>query len=267
VSAPDHVTLTCPALPQEKDAFEEYYKRHLARRLLNQKSASDDSEKMMISKLKSECGCQFTSKLEGMFKDMTLSNSVNEEFRGHLANTHKNLHGVDMSVRVLTTGFWPGQNAPPPINLPRVPAQAFDVFKNFYLAKHSGRILTLQPSAGTADLNALFFGKKKEGEDEPAQEGAAGGEGAKTKKHILCVNTYQMVLLLMFNTRDKVSPRQPRSVSRPVPQVTYEEMQSETMIPDRELTRALQVRGCASRARHPPSPSRSPSASRASASW
>ena len=33
---------------QEKDAFEEYYKRHLARRLLNQKSASDDSEKMMI---------------------------------------------------------------------------------------------------------------------------------------------------------------------------------------------------------------------------
>ena len=52
---------------QEKDAFEEYYKRHLARRLLNQKSASDDSEKMMISKLKSECGCQFTSKLEGTF--------------------------------------------------------------------------------------------------------------------------------------------------------------------------------------------------------
>jgi cullin 3 len=42
--------------------------RHLARRLLNQKLASDDSEKMMISKLKSECGCQFTSKLEGMFK-------------------------------------------------------------------------------------------------------------------------------------------------------------------------------------------------------
>ena len=28
-----------------------------------------------------------------------------------------------MSVRVLTTGFWPGQNAPPHINLPRIPAQ------------------------------------------------------------------------------------------------------------------------------------------------
>ena len=49
----------------------------------------DDSEKMMISKLKSECGCQFTSKLEGMFKDMTVSNTLNEEFKTHLANTGK----------------------------------------------------------------------------------------------------------------------------------------------------------------------------------
>merc|ERR1719411_25220 len=143
---------------QEKDAFEEYYKRHLARRLLNQKSASDDSEKMMISKLKSECGCQFTSKLEGMFKDMTLSNTVQDEFKTHLNNTNKNLKGVDLTVRVLTTGYWPGQNAPPSITLPRIPQDAFDVFKNFYLAKHSGRVLTLQPSVGTADLNALFFG-------------------------------------------------------------------------------------------------------------
>jgi len=208
---------------QEKDAFEEYYKRHLARRLLNQKSASDDSEKMMISKLKSECGCQFTSKLEGMFKDMTVSNTINDEFKNHLQNTGKNLNGVDLSVRVLTTGFWPGQNAPPPIVLARIPQQAFDVFKNFYLAKHSGRILTLQPSAGTADLNALFFGVKKS--EEVEEGGKPGKEGKNTKKHILCVNTYQMVILLMFNTREKL---------------TYEEIKEETLIPDRELTRALQ---------------------------
>ena len=88
------------------------------------------------------------------------------------------------------------------------------MFRTFYLAKHSGRILTLQPSAGTADLNALFFGKKK-GEDKGAQ---GGSEVGKAKKHILCVNTYQMVLLLMFNTREKV---------------TYEEMREETLIPDR----------------------------------
>ena len=72
---------------QEKDSFKEYYKQHLVRRLLNQMSALDDSEKMMISKLKSECSCQFTSKLEGMFKDMTLSNTINEEFKAHVNNT------------------------------------------------------------------------------------------------------------------------------------------------------------------------------------
>jgi len=204
---------------QEKDAFEEYYKRHLARRLLNQKSASDDSEKMMISKLKSECGCQFTSKLEGMFKDMTVSNTINEEFKNHLQNTGKSLNGVDLGVRVLTTGFWPGQNAPAPIVLPRIPNQAFDVFKNFYLAKHSGRILTLQPSAGTADLNSIFYGAKK-GADEDT-----GDSVRNVKKHILCVNTFQMLILLMFNTREKLS---------------YEEIREETSIPERDLTRALQ---------------------------
>lgn len=66
---------------QEKDVFERYYKQHLAKRLLLQKSVSEDSEKTMISKLKTECGCQFTSKLEGMFKDMSVSVTINEEFK------------------------------------------------------------------------------------------------------------------------------------------------------------------------------------------
>ena len=37
---------------QDMDIFERYYKQHLAKRLLLNKSVSDDSEKNMISKLK-----------------------------------------------------------------------------------------------------------------------------------------------------------------------------------------------------------------------
>lgn len=37
---------------QEKDVFERYYKQHLAKRLLLNKSVSNDNEKNMISKLK-----------------------------------------------------------------------------------------------------------------------------------------------------------------------------------------------------------------------
>lgn len=59
--------------------FEAFYKKDLAKRLLLGKSASIDAEKSMISKLKTECGSQFTNKLEGMFKDIELSkrNKVN----------------------------------------------------------------------------------------------------------------------------------------------------------------------------------------------
>lgn len=35
----------------------------------------------MLSKLKQECGGGFTSKLEGMFKDMELSKDINVAFR------------------------------------------------------------------------------------------------------------------------------------------------------------------------------------------
>jgi cullin 3 len=84
------------------------------------------------------------------------------------------------------------------------------VFKNFYLAKHSGRILTLQPSAGTADLNSLFYSGKKGGEDDEVTD---QDTQRNVKKHILCVNTYQMVILLMFNTRERLSYEEIKAVN------------------------------------------------------
>ncbi|KAK3854167.1 hypothetical protein Pcinc_039334, partial [Petrolisthes cinctipes] len=303
---------------QEKDVFERYYKQHLAKRLLLQKSVSEDSEKTMISKLKTECGCQFTSKLEGMFKDVTISNTINEEFKQRVSSAGEfkqrvssagtNLCGVDIYVRVLTTGYWPTQSANLKANVPMAPRSAFEAFRRFYLNKHSGRQLTLQPQLGSADLNAVFHGSRKD-ESGVGSGGVGGGGGsvggggcaspglvvgsgdgvssvagisssssssASTvavapptssnglmpspslpaappaptpapttsagaspsgaavmstgkpsgpKKHIIQVSTYQMVILMLFNTRDKL---------------TYEEIQNETDIPDRDLVRALQ---------------------------
>jgi len=59
--------------------------------------------------IKTECGCQFTSKLEGMFKDMSISNTIMDEFKTHILNHGISLCGVELSVRILTTGFWPTQ--------------------------------------------------------------------------------------------------------------------------------------------------------------
>jgi cullin-4 len=66
---------------QGKDVFEAFYKKDLAKRLLLGKSASTDAEKGMITKLKAECGSQFTNKLEGMFKDVDLSRDIMTSFR------------------------------------------------------------------------------------------------------------------------------------------------------------------------------------------
>ncbi|XP_026468233.1 cullin-3-A [Ctenocephalides felis] len=223
---------------QEKDVFERYYKQHLAKRLLLNKSVSDDSEKNMISKLKTECGCQFTSKLEGMFKDMTVSNTIMEEFKNHVGTTGSSLHGLDLSVRILTTGFWPTQVATPNCNIPLAPRNAFETFRRFYLGKHSGRQLTLQPQMGTADLNAVFYGRNYQPRDENGTPQAAsadtpcsssgasvGSNSGQIKKHIIQVSTYQMCVLMLFNNRDRL---------------TYEEILNETDIPARDLIRALQ---------------------------
>ena len=53
-----------------------------------------------------------------------------------------------MSVRVLTTGFWPGQNAPPHINLPRIPAQvrSYPIFpEDLYCTTLSHGLLLSRP--------------------------------------------------------------------------------------------------------------------------
>ena len=73
----------------------------------------------------------------------------------------------------------------------------------FYQAKHSGRQLTLQPQLGSADLNATFFGTKKEesGDTSGASSSSKGGP----RKHIIQVSTYQMVILMLFNNRDKLT--------------------------------------------------------------
>jgi cullin 3 len=66
---------------RNKDEFEERYKAALQKRLLGARATSEDYEKLMIGKLKTECGFQFTSKLEGMFNDLAASKALMEKFR------------------------------------------------------------------------------------------------------------------------------------------------------------------------------------------
>ncbi|KAJ8445458.1 hypothetical protein Cgig2_031271 [Carnegiea gigantea] len=190
---------------QEKDVFEKYYKQHLAKRLLSGKTVSDDAERSLIVKLKTECGYQFTSKLEGMFTDMKTSQDTVQGFYAS--------HGAELGdapslvVHVLTTGSWPTQPSVP-CNLPAELSALCEKFRSYYLGTHTGRRLSWQTNMGTADIKATF------------------GKG---QKHELNVSTYQMCVLMLFNNADQLS---------------YKEIEQATEIPATELKRCLQSLAC-----------------------
>lgn len=227
---------------QDKDVFETYYKQHLAKRLLLNKSVSDDNEKNMISKLKTECGCQFTSKLEGMFKDMSLSNTIMDSFKQYMANLpSSNCNNIDLSVRVLTTGFWPLPTTTPKCNVPSIARLAYEEFRTFYLGKHNGRQLRLQPQLGSADITAIFNDNRRENSSTSVISSNGSGNtvvstssnsgtslnnvNSPVRKHLFQVTTYQMAILMLFNTYEKI---------------TMEMIMNETDINEKDLTRALQ---------------------------
>lgn len=109
----------------------------------------------MLSKLKQECGGGFTSKLEGMFKDMELSKDINISFKQHIAGIDKNLTNIDLYMYILTMGYWPTYPVME-ITMPPYLVELQNIFNKFYLSKHSGRILQWQPTLGLCVLKATF---------------------------------------------------------------------------------------------------------------
>ncbi|KAH7941928.1 hypothetical protein HPB49_018583 [Dermacentor silvarum] len=90
---------------QEKDLFELHYRQRLANRLLLDDGVTADAERSMVNKLGSICGCQFTYKMEAMFKDLLISGTLMKQFKVVLSSCDMDLDGVDLNVRVLKTGF------------------------------------------------------------------------------------------------------------------------------------------------------------------
>jgi cullin-4 len=165
-----------------KDVFEAFYKKDLAKRLLLAKSASFDAEKTMLLKLKQECGPSFTSKLEGMFKDIELSKEMFVNFKQHIQSSSRVAGSIDLSVNVLTMGYWPTY-PPMEILLPSEMSCHLDVFKDFYIKKHSGRKLQWQHSLGSCVLRTSFTQVEKE----------------------LQVSLFQSLVLLLFNQADSLT--------------------------------------------------------------
>eukprot|EP01088_Endostelium_zonatum_P018470 TRINITY_DN5947_c0_g1_i4.p1 TRINITY_DN5947_c0_g1~~TRINITY_DN5947_c0_g1_i4.p1 ORF type:complete len:494 (-),score=135.69 TRINITY_DN5947_c0_g1_i4:25-1506(-) len=187
----------------DKDVFQKFYSKNLAKRLIQGTSISDDAESAMIGGLKQSCGYEYTSKLQRMFGDIHISQDLNDKFKESLGNDNTGFGGVgDMNVLVLTAGSWPLNSPQIAFNVPEELEKAVNLFSNFYSNKHSGRRLTWLHHLGKADLKSYYLKKKYEFQ----------------------VTNYQMGILLMFNRSEKI---------------TVEEIGNSTGLKDKELTRTI----------------------------
>lgn len=194
---------------QGKDVFEAFYKKDLARRLLMGRSASQDAERNMLSKLKSECGSSFTHNLEQMFKDMELAKDEMANYKDWLAGPGLDKGGVDLSVSILSQAAWPSYPDVKMLVPPDV-AEKIDQFDAYYKKKHTGRKLLWKHNLAHCALKATFPKGSKE----------------------LLVSSLQATVLVLFN-------QAPDGI------LSYEQISTATNLSGGELDRTLQSLACA----------------------
>ncbi|EPY52724.1 Cullin 4 [Schizosaccharomyces cryophilus OY26] len=189
-----------------KDVFEAFYKRDIAKRLLLNKSASSQNERMLLEMLKRTCGSQFTHALEGMFKDINLSKEFSSSFKQ--SKLSKNLHR-DLYVNVLSQAYWPSYPEGH-VRLPGDMQEDLQQFEKFYLTKQTSKQIRWLPSLGHCLVKARFPLGNKE----------------------LSISLFQACVLLEFN----------RCASGEG--ITYRQLQKSTELSDADLTRTLQSLSC-----------------------
>uniref|UniRef100_H2YZB7 Cullin-1 n=1 Tax=Ciona savignyi TaxID=51511 RepID=H2YZB7_CIOSA len=168
---------------EDKDVFQTFYSKMLARRLVQHTSASDDAEAQMISRLKQTCGFEYTSKLQRMFQDVDVSKNLNERFRSHIASSTP--LDLDFSIQVLSSGSWPFQQSVT-FSLPVELERSYQRFTNFYSQAHNGRKLSwlYQMSKGEIVTNCF------------------------KNKYTFQASTFQMAILLQYNSATSYTVQQ-----------------------------------------------------------
>lgn len=205
---------------KDKDIFEKYYKNHLAKRLLNNKSISNELELMMINRLKTEAGSSFTTKLEGMVKDIKTSEDITKMYEQSIANTSllsdlARMNGgreFEVDYSILTPNNWPIPVNKTMQDIDYVPALdiARASFEKFYHSTYNGRNLTWAPNMCTIDLKMNF----------------------PSKSYLINMPTLAaFIILTCFNDDDTEDGTK---------SLTFEEIKGKTKIPEQDLVRHLQ---------------------------
>ncbi|KAM9989531.1 hypothetical protein ACTFIY_005559 [Dictyostelium cf. discoideum] len=169
----------------DKDIFMLNYQKMLSKRLVEDLSASEDAETLMINKLKNYQGFDYCTKLTRMITDMRLCKDININFQNHLNEKSLTLP-YQFNFYVLTNGSWTLTNkqTATPFKPPSEMLSSITYFESFYKKSYQGRVLTFLYDFSRADVDS---------------------RQTKGKIYKLTTTAYQMAILLMFNGADKIT--------------------------------------------------------------
>ncbi|KAJ6013585.1 cullin [Penicillium herquei] len=174
---------------EDKDVFQKFYSKALAKRLVHVSSVSDDAETSMISKLKEACGFEYTNKLQRMFQDIQISKDLNasyKDWQDKVLDDDDRKRMTDAHFHVLGTGFWPLNPPTTAFSAPPEILKTAERFQKFYFDKHNGRKLTWLWQLCKGEMKANYI------------------KGAKVP-YTFQVSTFQMAILLLFNEAETLS--------------------------------------------------------------
>ncbi|RWS10417.1 cullin-2-like protein [Dinothrombium tinctorium] len=187
----------------DKDVFQKFYAKMLAKRLIHTQSVSMDLEESMINKLKQACGHEFTSKLHRMFTDIKVSEDLNNSFNAYCKDMKVELGGINFNIFVLQAGAWPlAQGAISSFAIPQPLEKCVTNFETFYNSKFNGRKLTFIHHLSMSEVKLCYC----------------------KRTYIVTMGTFHMAILLLFES---------------VNSLTYKEIEENTKIADDQLIKHL----------------------------
>uniref|UniRef100_T1IRX8 Cullin-5 n=1 Tax=Strigamia maritima TaxID=126957 RepID=T1IRX8_STRMM len=183
-----------------KDVFMRYYKSHLTRRLILDTSADREKEGEMALWLKGVgMPAEYVMKVEQMFKDITVSEDLNQEFRQLRCRTKDSIN-----IRVLNSAAWARPSEKVSVSVPVELEDFISEMEDFYRQKFSGRKLTWHHYMSNGSLTFVNSVGKFE----------------------LDVTTFQMAVMFAWNLRPKGK-------------ISFENLRLATELPDSELRKTI----------------------------
>jgi len=184
---------------EDKDYFNQHYKRSLANRLLHDTTIGTEQEDQFLMMIKQRCGAMWTRHQEAMIQDIKMSDSKHKDNFEAFRKVDEGCAAFEstaVTVRLLNERMWPAfkdDKLSPPSALLRV-VQGFD---RYYEGQQ-----TTQEGAPKMQLNWLLT--QGNATVKPIYGGTSKGFGHKAFRSfkLELVNPYQLAILLLFNEKD-----------------------------------------------------------------